>query len=268
MKKTVFVILVFIGALILLIRFGVTPLIGALGFNQKAGVKVTSIPADISVSINGKEMGKTPYENKDLRPGEYLVKLSSDIGKWEGKVKIQRGTLAVINRELGENIASSSGETLTLAKGKGVTITSQPDGAMVQVDGKDYGKTPLAITDLTIGEHTFLLSHDSYLKRSIRAYIPEKLGLFISVDLSLTEVDLATIPSTPQTQQVEVVVKQTPTGFLRVREKPSTQSTELTRVNTGDTLTVLEELPSWYKVKLEGGVEGYVSATYVTKKTQ
>ena len=266
MKKTIFIILVFIGAMLLFVRFGVNPLIGALGFNQKAGIKITSIPQDVAVSIDGKEMGKTPYENKGLMPGEYLVKLQSGQGKWEGHIKIQGGTLAVINRELGENIASSSGETLTLAKGKGVTITSQPDGSGVAVDGKDYGKTPLTITDLATGEHTFLLSHDNYLKRSIRAYIPEKLGLFISVDLSLTEVDLAAIPTTPQTTQVEVVVKQTPTGFLRVREKASTQSTELARVNTGDTLTVLEEIPSWFKVKLENGVEGYVSATYVTKK--
>ncbi len=265
MKKTIFIILVFIAGLLLFIRFGVNPLVDSLGFNQKAGLKITSIP-EAKVFVNGREVGKTSFEDKELKPGEYLVKLSSDQGNWEGKVKIQGGTLAVVNRELGENLASSSGEILTLSSGKGVTITSQPDGAEVMVDGKSVGVTPKTVTDLTVGEHTFLLSHPSYLKRSIRAYIPDKLSLSIAVDLALTEVDVASIPTTPQTTQIEVVVKQTPTGFLRVREKASTASKEVGRVSEGDVLMVLEELPSWYKIKTPDNIEGYVSATYVTKK--
>lgn len=267
MKKNIIFALVVLSIFILIFRFGYQPLMDFLGYKARAGIKITSIPDGAIVYIEGTEVGKTPYENDNLDPKEYDLRLVSDNAFWQGSARLTKGTLTVVNREIAVNIASSSGEILTLNTGQGVVITSNPTETSVEIDGKDYGKTPLKVADLSSGEHTFLLSHSNYLKRSIRALLPEKMTLHLDVNLAISEIDLSSTSSAPTiTSLVKLVVLQTPTGFLRVRERPTTTATELVRLSTGDTVTLLEELNGWNKIKLDNGMEGYVSANYVQKQ--
>lgn len=62
-------------------------------------------------------------------------------------------------------------------------------------------------------------------------------------------------------QYVEVLG--TPTGFLRVRQMPSTSSTELIKVFPGDTAVLIGEDGEWYEIRLENEVTGWVFATYL-----
>lgn len=266
MKKSFFLVLVFISIVVLSIRFGSQPLSALLGYQVKAGLKVTSMP-EATVFLNGKEVGNTPYQDENLQAGDYRVKLEVDKSSWEGSVNLSQGTLSVVNRELAETTASSSGEVLTLNPGKGVVITSSPSEAQVEIDGKDYGKTPLAVSDLSSGEHTFLINHDSFLKRSIRASLPENMLLSIDVNLAISEVDLGGITTPTVISPQKLVVKQTPTGFLRVRNKPSLNGEEVGKVSSGDNLLLLEELSGWDRVRLDNGTEGYISSSYVQKQS-
>ncbi len=266
MKKSLVYILVFLSLVVLGLRFGYQPALDFLGYKAHGGIKVTSVPDGVSVFVDGVEVGKTPYENEDMQVKEYQVKLAKDDTSWQGVVNITRGTMAVVNRELAQSIASSSGEILTLSPGKGVNITSAPDGASVEVDGKVLGKTPLQLPDLQPGEYTFLLSHDNYLKRSIRASLPSGMLLHLDVDLAVSDVDLSSVAAPAISSTPKLTVKQTPTGFLRVREKPAISGKEMGRVIPGDTLTLLEELNGWDKIRMDNGVEGYVSSTYVQKQ--
>lgn len=267
MKKALFLILIFLSTAVLFVRFAVNPLTDLLGYKTRAGIKITSVPK-AQLFLNGKELTMTPFQDENLTPGEFTVKLVSNSGSWEGQVRINSGTLAVIDRELGETIASSAGEVLTLLTGRGVTIVSRPNESEVEIDGKLYGKTPITISNIPSGEHIFLVSHDGYLKRNVRAYVPDKLMLNLNVDLAITEADLTQVAVPTQTTTQTIVVKSTPTGYLRVREKPNLSSTEVDRVLPGDVLTLLEETPGWVKVRLPNGKEGYVSSGYVDKKTQ
>ncbi|MBI4036924.1 PEGA domain-containing protein [Candidatus Daviesbacteria bacterium] len=266
MKKTLFSILVLLSVIVLAIRFVQAPLVQKLGLEGKGGIKITSLPDGLNVLINGEEVGKTPYENNDLKPAEYQIKLTDGDATWQGKVQVNGGTQAIVNRELSASVASSSGEVFTLTKGQGVVVASTPTGAKVEIDGKDYGTTPLTIPDLAVGEHTFMLSHSNFLKRSIRASLPPKLSLNIVVDLAMGEIDLTTSAAFTTTNIPKVIVKQTPTGFLRVRDKPSVAGQEISQVSVGQTLILIEELSGWDKVKLDNGTEGYVSASYVEKQ--
>lgn len=265
MKKVFFITLILISCLALALKFGFKPLSQMLGYQTKAGIKVTSTP-EATVFINGLEAGKTPYQDENLKVGEYEVKLVSGEAVWQNKVSLNAGTLSVVNRELGTNIASSSGETLILNPGKGIVITSTPNEAEVEIDGKIFGKTPLSVVSLEFGEHTFILSHDNYLKRSIRAVSPKDLLLHLDVDLAVAEVDLSNISTPVITEPVKLAVKKTPTGFLRVRDKPSLAGKEIAKVSDGDILTQISTSGSWIKVQLEDNTEGYVSSTYVQKQ--
>lgn len=265
MRKNLLILLVFLSLTVLTLRFGVNPVLNYLGYESQAGIKISSTP-EAKVFIDGKEVGNTPYEGLDLKVGEYNVRLVKDKEAWEGRVRLTKGALTVVNRELGQTISSSSGEVLVLNSGSGAVLTSTPPEAEVEIDGNSYGKTPLSVSNLPPGEHTFLLSREGYLKRSIRALLPPNMSLNIDVDLAIPEITSGSIPTPTEVPAIKLVVKQTSTGFLRVRDKPSLGGKEVGRVLAGTVLTQLEAVGSWIKVQLEDGMEGYVSASYVVRE--
>lgn len=266
MKKFLVWFLVIISLMALLLRFSDKWAEVFFGFKKTAGISILSLPSEATVYLNGQEAGKTPYENKDLDVVEHTVKIEKESGSWQGKIKLIAGTVTVINRDLALDQASSAGEVLSLNRGKGLTVVSNPTESDVEIDGRSYGNTPLT-ADIEPGEHTILVSRPGYLKRSIRADLPKNFNLTVSVDLALSEADLTNITSPVITQTPEVVVKNTPTGFLRVRDKPNLSGKEIAQVKPGDRLVLLEEQGAWDRVRLSDGKEGYVSVAYVEKKS-
>lgn len=266
MKKVVFTSIVLVSLLILALRFLPVSIFNLLGIQVKAGLKVISTPEQATVFIDGVEVGKTTYQNENLKVGQYKIKLVSDGAVWQGDVGLTAGMMTVVNRELSDSPASASGEILTLQPGQGIIVISTPQDAVVEIDGKSYGRTPLLVSDIEPGEHTFLISHNGYLKRSIRATLPKDLSLQLSVDLALSELDLTNGNIPAVTTVTKLIVRQTPTGFLRVRDKPSLSGVEIGRVNSGEDLILVKELSGWDKARLNDGTEGYVSSVYVQKQ--
>lgn len=267
MKKILIWALILLSVIVLLVRYSskVTEIL--FGVKQKSGISALSTPDAATVFLDGKEVGKTPFEDKNLDVKQYGVKIEKDGAFWQGQVKLNAGTMAIINRDLAKDQASSSGEILTLDRGRGMTIISNPSASEVEIDGKVYGKTPISI-NLSSGEHAIFIAHANYLKRSIKANLPDNFNLIVSVDLALSEVDLTTISAPKTYETAQVIVKQTPTGFLRVRDQASLSGKEIAQVKAGDTLVLLEELGGWDRVKLPNKVEGFVSSSYVEKKAQ
>ncbi len=264
MKKIIIWLLILLSTIALLIRYSSKVAEVLLNVKQRGGVSILSTPTDAVVYLDNKEVGKTPYEDKNLDVRQYTIRIDKDGASWQGIVSLTPQTMAIINRDLASQQASSSGEILTLDKGRGMTIVSNPTEAEVEIDGKSIGVTPISL-NIQTGEHSILLSHSNYLKRSIKAILPENYNLTVSVDLALSEADLTSTSAPVVTQTSQVVVRQTPTGFLRVRDQASLLGKEIAKVNVGDQLTLLEELGSWYKVRLPSGTEGFVSSSYVEK---
>ncbi len=264
MKRIIYITLVLIGLLVLSVRFAGVVFEYFYGNSAQAGLKVLSSPDSVEVYIDGVSVGKTPFETADLTEKNYTIELKQDDLSWKGQILVKAGTKAVINRDLAKDPTSSAGETLTLEKGQGVRVISSTSGVEVEVDGKGAGKAPLSL-DVSPGEHTFVLSHPGFLKRSIWANIPPGYNLTLSVDLAISEADLSSIVTEPTTATQYVLVKSTPTGFLRVRKEANIGSTEVARVKPKDKLVLLEELSGWIRVRLPDGKEGYVSSSYVEK---
>lgn len=270
MRKFFFFLLTFLSIVSVAIRFGVNPMIKNLGFAERAGLRVDSTVLS-KVFIDSKEVGTTPFQDESLNVGEYLIRLEPQVSEsskhlsWQGYVKLNGGTLSVVNRQLAKNITSSSGEVITLEKGNGITVISTPPQAEVIVDGKGYGRTPITITDLAEGEHQFFINREGFLKRSIRIKLVAGYNIILSTDLAIAEADLTQITTVPITKTSKIKIQDTPTGFLRVRNQPSLQGQEIARVDSGDILTLLEELPSWVRVRLQNNLEGYVASAYIEK---
>lgn len=271
MKKTLLWILIIISLAVILLRFSDKIAEIFLGIKQISGITITSNPTEATVFLNDKEVGQTPFEDKNLDAGDYSIRIEKDKAVWRGRVKLISGTVTLVDRDIATDSASSAGEVLNLDKGKGLIVVSNPTGADIEIDGKAYGKTPTTV-NIDTGSHNILVSHSGYLNRSIKADVLDNFNLTVAVDLALSEADLTSIATalTPVvTQTPEVVVKNTVSpnpGFLRVRDKPSAAGKEIAQVKPGEVLILLEEQGAWDKVRLSSGIEGFVSAAYVVKK--
>lgn len=270
MKKTFVILLLGISFIVIGAKF-INQIPKVLGIKESAGLRVLSTPDGVDVNINNQPVGKTPYQNDSLEASEISIKLQSDVGSWEGKVSLSGHTITFVNRSLAQNGAGVAGEILTLEQGSGVNIVSSPSGAKVEADGGKLGQTPGAF-NIPAGEHTFVISHDGFLNRSIKATVPAGYKLIISADLASSGgitssgVTSSPIPSPTSTPVSTVKVLETPTGFLRVRDQASIAGKELAQVKPGADLELIEEVGSWDKVKLPDGTVGYVSSQYVIKK--
>lgn len=109
-------------------------------------VQITSSPSGAKVSIDGDHKGTTPF-NIALTYGEHKLTFSKD------KYNTEAETIDVNS---GTNTISHYFQTK-----RKVSITSEPYGASVKIDGAYKGTTPLSV-DLGNGKHLISLQRDGY----------------------------------------------------------------------------------------------------------
>lgn len=220
---------------------------------------------------------------------------------WESKVNLLPGIITAINRTLGISDASSSGEIISLEKigrkdKSSLAVVSLPDQAVVKINGEAKGFTPLTVEDLEPADYQVTISSSGYEERNVAAHAVGGYKLIINAKLAqqtegieqatpsgeLTPTPTptgkttptpktTTTPSPKTTPSVQAIppakpyitVKETPTGFLRVRSQPSTSSEELAQIKPGEMYPYLnEEKNGWLKIEYATGKEGWVSGVY------
>jgi hypothetical protein len=89
--------------------------------------------------------------------------------------------------------------TLTILPSGGLTITSEPAGAVVLVDGEMKGTTPLQLTNMPPGNHTVGIVRDGYLPVSEDIAIQGNETINMGRTLEPLTTETATVPeTTPQ----------------------------------------------------------------------
>lgn len=219
---------------------------------------------------------------------------------WEGKVNLAPGIITAINRNLGATEAESSGEILSLERissrnTASLTVISIPDQAVVKINSEPKGFAPVLEENLTPGDYQVVVSSPGFEERSITAQTVAGYKLTVNVKLAQKiegiaeatpsgeleeeeeeeEVEASPSPSpspspegspkpspTPPDKPY-VRIKETGTGWLRVRAEAQIDSEELAKVDVGEMFPYLnEEKFGWYKIEYETGKEGWVSGTY------
>ena len=275
-KKAILIVTIFLAVL----GFGGYKLLSARS-GGTAGLKVLSGPT-ASIFLNDKLIGKTPYDDK-YASGEYILKLipegiSSQTVSWQGKINLNPAVLTYVNRELGTSELTSSGEILTLEKisqsQAQLSVMSQPDGATVILDGQEKGTTPLSPSEVTVGEHEIAVTSPGFTARTVRISMVSGYKLLASVQLAFAPGQEAppsgTATSSGPTKEKQinkpyVQIKDTPTGFLRVRTDPALSATEAAQVKPGEKYSFLDEKDGWFKITYDTGKNGWVSASYAEK---
>ncbi len=268
----------------LLVLVGVVGVIGLIVFiftgdlgAKKAAISLDAYPS-ATVFIDGREAGSTPYENDNIEAGEVDIRLVPEQGEidqvWERKLVLNPNTQTFISREFDTNAELSGGRLIYLEKTAsrdqaGLVVTCRPDDCSVSVDNQMQGSTPLNLENVEEGEHRISIFAPGYKEVEIMARTLSGYRLVAEVELikqeeTLTE-ELTPTPSQSAMVVPQVVIKETPTGWLRVRSGPGTSYEELGRVEPGEEFNFLEEDSGWYKIEYEEGEEGWVSEDYAEK---
>lgn len=252
--------------------------------NEYGKLKVISSPT-ASVFINNAIIGKTPFEDK-YKVGEYLLKLipegtATDTASWNGKINIYKNALTYVNRELGSSDIASAGEIFTTAKmtkqpqnaGSGeIYVETEPQGAIVTLDSDEKGVAPAIMENVLRGDHELSVFMPGFFRRTQKINVDSgyrvnaafKLAIDQSSSFAKTVEDKQATNSA-KTTKTKVTIKDTPTGWLRVREEPSLNASESGKVNPGESFDLIDEQEGWYKIKIDGK-EGWVSSEYSTKE--
>jgi len=69
----------------------------------------------------------------------------------------------------------------------------------------------------------------------------------------------------PAEPVITITIKDTPTGWLNVREGPGITYAQVKRINPGETYNFLEEKFDWYKIRLNDTTAGWIASQYATK---
>lgn len=225
---------------------------------------------------------------------------------WQGKITVGTNLLTYVNGVLSDSELTSAVDVLWLekisSKNSEVSVTTSPDGASALIDNETKGLTPITISDLVPGDHTLTINSPGFVSRTLKVKTTAGYRLIASIKLALsgeptpTPTEEAT-PSPTLTQKVTpipkgtgtpkptptktatssgtlqdppkpfAIIKDTPTGFLRVREKPSTatDSAELSRVNPSEKYHIYDEQSGWYQIQYSGTSKGWISGQYAEK---
>lgn len=255
--------------------------------NQFGRVKIISSPST-SVFINNVETGKTPYEAQ-LRVGEAIVKLipqgvATATATWQGKIKIYKNTLTYVNRELGTSDITSAGEIFTAVRMEKkpqnpdigeISIDTDPQGAIVSLDNDEKGIAPVLLSGLPKGQHEISVFMPGFFRRTQKINIEPGFRVIAEFKLAIDEnqkreEDLRREKQASESAKIKVKefvkIKETPTGFLRVRVEPSVSASEAAQVKPGERFEMLEEQNGWYKIVYERDKTGWIFSQYAERE--
>lgn len=254
-------------------------------------LSVISNPSGASVFIDGTEVGKTPYTSSTLSESGYELKVEyPGYEAQNARIKIQKGyrlngevtlfpmptpykvdllegSTNLYNVTSGNNVVTSDTGQWVKAllywnKTRGINlaglgINREPVfDYFLDYKGNLYGKDGSPILSTTGYDSLKDVQKGAYLAKST-----DPAGLSQQAKETYDALTKVTV-----TSGKKATIKETGTGWLRVRDLPGLNGKELARVDVGKSFAVLEEQTGWAKIKVSDTIQGWVSADYITIK--
>jgi len=176
----------------------------ALGLSgaNKASISISSKVGEAIVFIDDKEVGKTPFEDNNLKPGSHKFRLekedeSSEFYKdFERTIYLEEGTQVVINWDLGPGDNFSSGEVyffkekLTQEDNSTVSILVDPESSKVYFDGAIQEGHPIIINHVKEGYHKIIIQKEGYIGEELEVKTKKGYDLFVEIKLFPVPIDI------------------------------------------------------------------------------
>lgn len=252
---------------------------------DRTNLTVISQPSGATVLVDGADVGATPLSLDKITEGDYELTIkSAGYETQSARISLKNGYKLNVSAKLFPVPVPSlirkfeeSNDLYDLTINDTLTAASTDRAKAVVYWNKTRG---LEIEGTTTKEAFF----DYFIDQTGNVYnavgnlvtTPEELktlaetaerGAYLGEDTQtpgLTPQARETYLNVFGSQKAEVLP--TGVGWLRVRSAPGLGGSEVTKVNVGTMLTVLETQAGWIKVKTPSGQEGWVSADYVEIK--
>ena len=250
---------------------------GCVVSTKRSAVEINSYPV-AKVYIDGKEMGLTPYRNRQLKAGEIEVKLITSEAEWSKRIKLQNNISTVVDWEFGKTEDESGGYILYLEKtgdkkNAGLMVNTNPNKSTITIDNEVKGLSPIKINNIGQGDRHLALSFPAHKTMDVFVKSLNEYQLIVDAVLKKDKVEVkpeeeVKIDNADLLEKpviVNIRIKPTETGWLRVREQDFAGAKEIGRVTPGETYPLLEEKPEWYKIDLGDNKSGWISASYGEK---
>jgi hypothetical protein len=146
---------------------------------------IRSAPAGARVSVDGRDVGKTPVTIRDVARGAHIVRISRDDYRTEERrvtVTAARSSRTVTAQLL--RVPAPRAPASATRYSASLTVDSRPTGAVVFIDGKRIGMTPMALDAFATGTHAVRLELDGYKPwtASVRVVAGEKNRVAASLE--------------------------------------------------------------------------------------
>jgi hypothetical protein len=268
-------ILVFLAIFVVIQFFSPDKYISRL-FTKTGTLSVESIPKT-NVFLSNNLVGQTPLQT-NIKAGVYTIKLVPEVTQaslipYSATVRVFQGTTTYVNHELATKDLQSAGEILSLEESGStkaqIWVNTDPPGVFVSLDGQDRGVSPVFMDNVSDGSHDLSVRGDGFIARSVKVNAVN--GYKLNADFKLMIDENYQKPANDKKKEKDKKVKKaekllildTPTGWLRVREAPNLSASESAQVKPGDEFIYFEEQSNWYQIEYEEDKLGWVFGDYV-----
>jgi len=116
-------------------------------------LNISSNPSGAKIFLDGKKAGQTPYRLKNIPKGQHKLELKLEgFDKWKKNVNIVSGKEQKVEGKLVNSYGS-------------IEVNTTPSGAVVLLNGKEFGRTPLSRKKIQKGRYHLelkLQGHDTW----------------------------------------------------------------------------------------------------------
>ncbi len=253
-------------------------------------LRIVSEPSGADVYIDGSKIGTTPFSSAAITSGDYNLRIAlPGYESSETNINIQKGYTLNVSVKLFPypvdpivkmfedspnlyDIRSDNPDITsdTASWAKGIIYWNTTRG--INLDNVGINKDKLFDYFIDYKGGIFDSNGNPVTKQEDFSKLKDlKRGAYLGLRSSgegITEEAKSALESLSSlgveiAKREVATVKPTPLGWLRVRETPSLNGAEITKVNSGETYDVLEKETGWIKIKVSETVEGWVSDSYI-----
>ncbi len=160
--KKILTLLVLFGSIFGLISYYQEKIPEILGISRKSTISISSLEAGAKVFINGNQVGETPIDGKEIKPGLVNLSIKGPLNGYTTTLNIVDNSENIIYRELGFNKELSSG--VNIWEGtydeKKVEVIADPKTAKIAVNDKEVSNEE--VDKLESGNYKFKVSAEGY----------------------------------------------------------------------------------------------------------
>jgi hypothetical protein len=276
MRKVIFIALTILAAVLV---FSVIIFLFTQN-KSKGALQITSNP-NSKVYLDGKFIGSTPFRTNDLKDmileGEYTIKLvpaSGNFQAFEQKITIFPKVLTVVDENFAQkgfdNASIISLSQIAGQKDAQISVVTFPQDTQVFLDNNLRGQSPILLKKVSVSDHELKIARNGYKDKIVRlrTVLGFKLEALIYLGLDPNVASSSAVPTFLNSSESaqKVLILDTPTGFLRVRDQPSLAGAETGQVKPRETYQLLDEQTGWYQIQLANGKTGWISSQYAQKQ--